>query len=193
MRYLRFGFSPSTYDGSCYMDIDELIFSDDVEMIENYVSQNETKPTYRVNFDGPLCKVDGTQAFSTSVSGTNTPANIDLSSTTLSTATSLTLGGWVCTSGGVAAYKYRVVSVDGVSVDSPELLNWVDEPRYRADIAEIIGKPLGYSKACGNGAGFGAVIDLSGYEGKTVNVELVAITNYGAEIVIANVTNITIN
>ena len=193
MRYLRFGFNPATYDGTCYMDIDELIFSDDVEMIENYVSQNETKPTYVANLDGAYCKVDETQVLGTAVRGNNAPINLDLSSTTLSTATSLTLGGWVCTSGGVATYKYRVVSVDGVSVESPELLNWIDEPVNRADVANVIGTPLGYSEACGNGAGFpGKVVDLSGYEGKTVNVEVVAITNYGAEIVIANVTNITI-
>ena len=118
--------------------------------------------------------------------------DIDLAGRTLNTPTSLKLGGWLCTPGGVASYKIRVTKVNGEAVADPTLVDWVNGAN-RSDIYTAAGKGFGYSDACALGAGFGSsVIDLTAYMGSTVDFEIVGITNYGVEIVVVTVANVEV-
>ena len=51
-----------------------------------------------------------------SAHGTRQPIALDLAEKTLTTPTSLVLGGWLCTPGGVDCYKIRVTKVNGEAV-----------------------------------------------------------------------------
>ena len=195
-RYLRFGFDPAAFDGSCYMDIDEIAFADCAEAAELYARNNSDAVDFIVNFDKTRNYLNGSTFLSGSGLQTTSVATIDMSQYgILDTPTSLKLGGWLCTAGGVAAYGYRVVKVDGDAVANPTLVDWSDSMSDRPDIGEY-GVDKGYPESCKYGAGFaasnGSVIDLSAYEGSTVDVQLVATTNFGKQVVIANVINIRI-
>ena len=112
---------------------------------------------------------------------------------TLDTPTSLKFGGWFCTTGGVASYKVRVTKVNGEAVAEPELVDWVT-PLNRTDIYTAYGNGNGFLADCANGAGMegGTVVDLTAYAGKTVEFEIVALTNLGSEIVAVRATNVTV-
>ena len=57
-----------------------------------------------------------------------------------------------------------------------------------------VGVGRGWTSDCGNGAAWQTpkLLDLTGYEGKTVNVEVVAVTNSGAKIVVIQLNNVTV-
>ena len=123
-------------------------------------------------------------------------AVIDMSQyAALETPTSLKLGGWFCVRGGVDSYKIRVTKVDGTVVETPVLVDWHDGTN-RSDIYTAIGAGRGFGADCSNGAGFaadqGSIVDLTAYAGQTVEFEIVAITNYGSEIAIAQFINVAV-
>ena len=192
--YLRIRFNTfAAYDGSCYIDIAEIAFADNLEAAENYIGKNEKAlPLYVGNLDKNNVTIDGVNDVTESVRGTRAPIALDLEQRTLTTPTSLKMGGWLCTPGGVSSYKIRVTKVNGEAVAEPTLVDWVNGAN-RSDIYTAAGKGFGYSDACALGAGFGSsVIDLTAYMGSTVDFEIVGITNYGVEIVVVTVANVEV-
>lgn len=116
----------------------------------------------------------------------------DLSGKTLTTPSSLKLGGWLCTPRGVASYNIRVTKVDGDTVENPELVSRTSAG-LRNDIYNAVGSLKGYSALCAQGAGMNPTnVDLSAYAGKTVDFEIVAITRFGSDIVTTKVINVTV-
>ena len=105
------------------------------------------------------------------------------------------VGGWFVTYSGTASYKYRVVAVDGVAVAEPTLKNLCNGGTTGAGHAITnIGVGLGYPTDCGIGAQFQAqnVVNLAGFEGHTVNVEIVAVTKNGNNVVIMILSNVAV-
>ena len=190
--YLRLGFDPAATDGSCYIDIDEIAFCDNIVAAEKYSLTNNPNPVYVNNLDKSNCSLNG-ETLTESARGTNAPIVLDLEGKTVNdAATGLVMGGWCCTPGGVDSYKIRVTSVNGEVVEAPALVDW-EKGVNRSDIYTAAGKSYGYSDSCAIGAGINkAAIDLSAYAGSKINFEIVAITTYGAEIVVAQVNNLTV-
>ena len=194
-KYLRMGFNSDAFDGSCYMDIDFIAFADNEEAAKNFAFKNEKNPAFIVNMDNSFNKIDENFVFETdSGSGIQRKTiEVDFTGKTLQTATSVKMGGWLCTQGGVASYEFRVVEIDGVAVEEPTKNTWIATPGDRDDVYTKIGIGNGYNESCQNGAGMNTTtLDLSAYAGKTVKIELVANTNYGAEIVYAVLSNVTV-
>ena len=117
---------------------------------------------------------------------------IDASGFTLNTVDAIAPGGWFVTPEGTAKYEFRVVSVDGVAVENPTLVEYFEGGSSGGITA--VGTGRGWTEASGQGAAWQTpkAINLAGYEGKTVNVEVVATTTYGAKIVIMQINNITV-
>ena len=188
--YLRLNINGITPGG--YVDIAEIAFADNQEAAEYYAHNNDATPPFLYNFDNTNNTIDDATFF-----GKNMQAygclTVDMSTyAALTTPTSLNLGGWVCTPGGVSAYYIRVTKIDGEAVEAPELVKWQDGAN-RADLYTPIIVPRGLSEAAQNGAGFAKkVVDLSAYAGKTIDFELVAVTNYGATVVFGNFTNLAV-
>ena len=191
--YLRMGFEVAAYDGTCYLDIAELAFADNIVAAENYALKNNSNPVYVGNLDKSNCSLNG-EVVTESVRGNCQSIVLDLEGKTVnSAADGLVLGGWLCTPGGVASYKIRVTTVDGEAVAEPTLADWALAAANRGDIYTAAGKTFGYSDSCAKGAGLSkAAVDLSAYAGHKINMEVVAITNYGAEIVVAQINNLTV-
>ena len=198
-KYARIGFTPAAFDGTCYLDIDFVAFADNVAAAEYFAYKNETKPAFTVNLDKSLNTLNGEPIFESNGGSGQKTATIELDfaeKAPLEAADSVVIGGWLCTRGGVASYSYRIVEIDGEAVE-PISHDWVTTPRNRIDIYTAIGQPKGYDSTCQNGAGMdnngtAVALDLSAYAGKTVKVEMVATTNYGAEIVFAVLSNVTV-
>ena len=196
-KYIRVGFNPAAYDGSCYLDIAEIAFADNMAAVENYACAKDSLPYYTVNLDDVNCSYNGENGDLLDASKIETGKSIaiDMSGKVLSTATSLKLGGWCMTPGGVAAYKYRVVKIDNEAVDSPELVDWCTPFTVNAENGITKeGTKLGFTAACGKGASTDGsrAFDLTAYAGHTIEIEVVAVTNYGAELSFVKLTNVTV-
>ena len=153
------------------------------------------KIPFSVNFGAGYCTSDGTTQLGTKGTVNDAPRVIDATGKTLTSATSLTLGGWCVTPDGLASIKFRVVSVDGQAVENPELKDFCKGGNTNAthDITKV-GLNRGWTAQCGVGSAFQNTnsLNLTGYEGKKVNVEIVGVTTTGANIVIAQVNNIAV-
>jgi hypothetical protein len=153
------------------------------------------KIPFSVNLGAGYCTSDGTTQLGAKGTMTDAPHVIDATGKTLTSATSLTLGGWCVTPDGLASVKFRVVSVDGQAVENPELKDFCKGGNVSATHAIAgIGLGRGWTEQCGVGASLlkNYPLNLTGYEGKTVNVELVGVTTTGANIVIVQVNNIAV-
>ena len=189
-RFLRLGLGSFT-DGQ-YLDIDEIVFTDNFYAAEKYAFTRDTLPRYVGNLDKTNCSLNG-EVLTDSIRGTFAPIVLNLDGKTVENPkTGLVLGGWLCTPGGVASYKYRVVSVNGEKIANPELIDW-QVGANRGDIYANAGLSYGFSDGCAKGAGIGKVaIDLSAYADMKVSLEIVAITNYGKELVVAQLNDLTV-
>ena len=152
---------------------------------------------FTMNFDAPTSAIDGVTGtvVSSNTRSIDKPLVIDASAFVLKTAKSLAVGGWCVTPAGISAYKFRIVSVDGVAVENPELIDWFTGANLAASNGVTqVGMLRGWSEACGVGSGFQSqkVLDFTGYEGKTICVELVAVTTYGSTFVFSQINNIKI-
>ena len=199
-RYIRCSWSTSTYvddngeTKNAYLDIAFVAFADNIDAVDNFVVNNATAPEYTVNFDQSSMTIDGEVFHDASVWVESAPVVLDLTGKNLKTASSLKVGGWVCTRGGVAAYKYRVVKANGTVIEVPVLKDWgVEATNRTGDMYEAIGKNRLYTKDCDLGASIvPAAIVLDEFAGQVVDVEIIAITNGGAELLISQITNITV-
>lgn len=196
--YLRIGFNPSKYDDSVYLEIDEIAFADCYEAASVYMYTHDTQDYFVVNLDKGHCTLNGQTTVTESVRSTaNKSLVIDGSAFTLKSPTGLTLGGWCVTPDGVKQYGYRVTSVDGVAQENPVLFSTFTGSNSESTNTGItnVGVSQGYIMSqCRLGAGFQGkkAADLIAYSGKTVNLELVAVTTYGNIIPLVKINNIAV-
>lgn len=194
--YLRIGFNPAKFDGSCYLEIDEIAFAD-TNAAEYYAYKNEAvkpSPVFTVNYDVGNCTIDGQKTVISSAlrkDDITAPIVIDLAGKTLTKPTSLKMGGWLCIRGGVQSFKIRVTKSNGATIENPVLANWVTA-RERGDIFNAVGNGKGYGDNCKYAGMDSTIIDLTAYAGQTVDFEIVAITRFGQEVVITTVTNVAV-
>ena len=192
-------FNGATAVGS-YIDVAYFGFFSSVdEATEYYATFADTYGLrWRGNLDGGShVAVDGTAVASGSLPGHNVAVKVDFAGKTLTAANSVTVGGWNVVPGGTASYQFRVVTVDGEAVENPA---FIEASAFKGGNTAAnhaitkVGIGLGYPTDCGVGAAFQkkCAVDLSGFEGKTVTVEFVAVTNNGNNIVIAILTNIAV-
>lgn len=145
------------------------------------------------NFDKKNCSLNGTSgAFDVPGRIADKALVIDASTFVLNDAKSLAFGGWFVTPGGTTTHKYRIVEVDGVAVENPVLVPW-RTGGVSGGITQV-GTGRGWDSTCGSGAAFQSplAVDLTGFEGKTVTVEIVAQTKLGNNITWARITNIAV-
>ena len=156
---------------------------------------NEKIP-FTVNFDATNCTLNGVAnaVIAKSIKNEDKTIVIDATSLTLATPKGLAVGGWFVTPEGTAAYKYRITSVDGTPVENAELLEYFKAGGQASGGITNVGTGRGWATNSAMGAAFQRPneIDLSTYAGKTVNVEIVAITTYGATVVIAQINNVKV-
>ena len=174
-----------------YVDIAEIAFADSEEAAKCYAYKNDSTVFFTNCLD--FVKLD--DVTTGSGTGTDKPASVDLSGKTITNAaTSIKLGGWCVTPGGVASYKLRVTSIDGEAVDNPALVDWVKASDVTADNAVTgQGTNRGFTTNCRLGARYyETAVNLSAWAGHTINFEIVAVTNYGAEVTIVKINNVTL-
>ena len=154
------------------------------------------KIKFTVNFDAKNCTLNGIEnaVIAKSAKMEDKSIVIDASAFTLTSADGLAFGGWFVTPAGTAAYKYRIVSVDGTPVENAELLEYFAASGQAGTGITDVGLGRGWEKDSAMGAAFQKPnkLNLSAYAGKTVNVEIVAVTTYGANVVIAQINNIKV-
>ena len=152
-----------------------------------------TKIAFTVALDTSNCSLNGERGkFVAGARRIDEPWVIDASVYTLTQVDGIGIGGWCVTPEGIAKYQYRVVSVDGAAVENPTLVDYFTG--VSSDGVTQVGVGRGWSESCGNGAAWQSprLLNLAGYEGKTVSVEVVATTTYGAQIVIMQINNIAV-
>jgi hypothetical protein len=173
-----------------YVDIAEIAFADNQEAAE-YYAREDAAVLFNVNFDGVNATIDNV-SFTDSI-WSDRVVTLDMSQyAAFQTPTSLSMGGWICVPGGVKGYYVRVTHVDGEAVQNPTLTKWASAT-HRDDIYNAAGAGKGYSNLCASGAGMTKTpIDLTAYAGHKVDLELVAITNFGVELVYTKIINITV-
>ena len=180
-------------NGSCYIDIEEIAFTDNSEAASYYVYKNDTTgKSFRfvVNLDNTNVTLDNVSFMGAAAKKDSVAVELDMTGKTLTTPTSFDIGGWVCIDGGVKAYKVRVTSVDGVAVENPELVHFTVASN-RGDI--YTANKSYYLENCAVGAGMNkAPVDLTAWAGHTVNFEIVVISNFGDEIVVVKANNVTV-
>ena len=192
-----------------YLDIAYLAFFNSQAEAEKYFNTYakeygfDDQISYVANLDHQYYTVNGVAGVSGATTGSirtfGSHITINYTGQTSVYFKSVTFGGWLLTPSGVASYNYRVVSVDGVAVENPELVfvrNGNDSSTvYNAVIKDVPHLQNNYTEDAAKGASFqGAnVINLKAYIGQTVNVQIVAVTNNGDEIVCAYLTNITVS
>ena len=193
-QYLRIGISGmQAFDGSCYIDIDEIAFADNITAAENYAYKNDPTVVFTNNLD--FVKLDDVATGDKGGGGLNLPKAVDLSGKTFTNAaTGLELGGWCVTPGGIAAYKMRVTSIDGVAVENPELIDWIPGTTIDATDGVVTqGKNRGFGEDCRIGARYyETAVDLSAWAGHTINFEIVIVTTYGNEAIAIQVNNVAV-
>ena len=194
-KWLRLRFNGfASLNGSCYIDIAEIAFTDNSEAASYYVYKNDTTGKsfrYVVNLDNGNVTLDDASFMGEAKKTENKAVVIDMADKTLTTPSSLAIGGWVCTDGGVKSYKIRVTSIDGVAVESPELIDWFTPTSSRGDIYNA--NKTYYLDNCAKGAGMNkTVVDLTAWAGHKIDFEIVVITNFGAEFVAVEVNNVTV-
>ena len=198
-KYLRMSWGTGTFTDengetkNSYIDIGFVAFADNLDAINKYIAENETDPEFQSCLDAGHVTVNGEKLQADSFHASNESIKIDLAGKTLNTASSVTIGGWVCARGGIASYKYRVVKAGGEAVAEPVDKAWAVEAANREDIYNAIGKGKYFTADCDKGAGITqAAFDLTGFEGQKVDVEFVAVTNAGYEIVVVELQNVTV-
>ena len=198
-RFFRIGLAG--FSAGDYLDIEEIAFASELDAAENYAYTKETNPPYKWCIDnGANTGINGATAslpFTTGAGGTSATGVVDMKdSGEVSATNGVAVGGWVVTPGGTKTYKYRVTVVDGVAVENPTLIDgWTVAGSTNPDNGIVKqGTAFGWTTSCGLGSGWQGKywLNLLGYEGKTITVEIVAITNYGAEVVFLRIENINI-
>ena len=184
-----------------YIDIAYMGFYSSTEVLhQDYALMAEKygmNAQYKVYLDKGHAKLDGSATvLSGGKSATNKPVEIDAAGLTLTKTNSLGIGGWCVTPSGVKEYVYRVVKVDGVKLESPDVIGTFKGSNSGTSNAGVTaeGLKLNYPVNCNLGAGWQSchTFDLAGYEGKTVDVELVAVTNYGYTAVLVQINSIKV-
>ena len=194
-KYARLGFTPAATDGSCYMDIEYLAFVDNVEAAEYFAFTKETTPVHKVNFDQSNCKITGTEGSILEKSVQGTHLEVDMTGKTLTSPTSLNLGGWCVTPGGCKAYKINVIKIDGAALVEKDMFDWITPGDCEVDNGITkVGTGAGWSTDCRFGATTGGSkpVDLSAYAGHTIDFEIVVETNYGQSFKWATFTNVVV-
>ena len=138
-------------------------------------------------------KVDGTATGDMGSGGTDKHKVVDLSGNTITNAaTGLELGGWCVTPGGIASYKMRVTGFNGTFGES-ELIDWIPGITVTdADGVATQGANRGFGENCRIGARYHGTVDLSAWAGKTINFEIVIVTNYGVEATVIQINNVAV-
>lgn len=160
---------------------------------------------FKSYFDEINCSVDGLDCSSATNKGdnnpqkaftvtngtdTNTAVRADLTGVTLNTVTSLSVGGWVVSPGGIASINYRVVDASGNVGELRKLCDGKNGGKGILDNTDSLN--YGDDRAKGGAFQSQNTVDLSGYEGKTVTVEVVIVNGYGQSAVIAVLENVSV-
>ncbi len=145
---------------------------------------------FYAHFDGKYCLVDGVALSPTNANAVNKSMTADLSKKTLTSVTSIQLGGWCVAPGGVQSINYRVIDEDGTVSELKKLTDGADGS---PDIKKVTANyGFGDDRTLGGAFQQANTVDLTGYEGKTVTAQAVIVNGNGQEAVIAILRNVTV-
>ena len=188
-----FALYPFTADRTLedYTDVAFVSFFDSADdawsYYATYMEAYGMPPQYFGNVNGNT-NIDDTSLGAFTVS--NKPITINCASKTLTTATSLRFGGWYATPGGNREFGYYVIANGNKSAYTYLYTG------TNANVASSIQNNFGSAATTGVNVApsnpKGAPINLAAYGGKTVQVIVVAKTNWGAEIELVHFTNVTV-
>ena len=193
----------------------------DIAFIGFFSSANSAKDHYKMiarehsigeaeyysYFDYNSCAIDGmdcnqsatagdgitTAAFALkNVSAINQPVIGDLAGKTLSTVTSLKVGGWCLAETGVQSINYCIVAADGTKSELKKLCDGGNGSSAMKDKANGSGGQFVDDDLKGGAFQGQRSVDLSGYEGQTVTVQIVIVANSGQTAVIALFNNVSV-
>ena len=145
---------------------------------------------FYAHLDGAYCLLNGSALNPSNSKAVNKPMLADLSEKTLNSATAIQLGGWCVAPGGVQSINYRVIDEDGTA---SELKKLVDGANGSPDIKKVTADyGFGDNRTLGGSFQKASVVDLTGYEGKSVTVQVVIVNGNGQEAVIAILRNVSV-
>ena len=183
------------------MEIALIAMVDNEQTAKNTVGQycgNIMKFPYTVNTSG--IKVNGTtikdSAVIPSLSATDKAIEIDLSGVAIGGFANNCLefgGGWAVTRGGWDYYEYKIIDADG-NATTLTLTDAVDFPSSSTTLPGLLNTYASYGSDCAVGGNLFSYykINLSGYEGKTVTVEVYGVSNFGQSYKLANFKNVNV-
>ena len=183
------------------MEIALIAMVDNEQTAKNTVGQycgNIMKFPYTVNTSG--IKVNGTtikdSAVIPSLSATDKAIEIDLSGVAIGGFANNCLefgGGWAVTRGGWDYYEYKIIDADG-NATTLTLTDAVDFPSSSGTLPGLLNTYASYGSDCAVGGNLFSYykINLSGYEGKTVTVEVYGVSNFGQSYKLANFKNVNV-
>ena len=183
-----------------YLDVAALAFFDSKAAAEEFYDQFVEKydlldKPFRFLVNGDGLKVDGVAQNLDLTGKTNGAISSDIlvqdfTGVVLNTPKSITISSWCATKNGTSAYK--LIVSDGTTT---ETVHWANVSGDRTDIRDAVLKDFpgyGFTDQCGVGAAMPGTIDLTKFNGKTVDVQIVAEANGIGSIVIAAFNNISV-
>ena len=184
------------------MEIALIAFVDSKDTAQNVVGEycgSFVKFPYTVNVQG--INVNGTtikdSAVIPALSATDKAIEMDFSSVAIGGSADNCIkfgGGWAVTRGGWDYYEYKIIAADGTE-KTLTLTDAVDFPATSTTLASIkktYEASYGADFAVGGNLFSYYKINLSGFEGMTVTVEVYGVSNLGASYKLANIKNVTV-
>ena len=184
------------------MEIALIAMVDSKDTAQNVVGEycgSFMKFPYTVNVQG--IKVNGTtikdSAVIPALSAADKAIEMDFSSVAIGGTADNCIqfgGGWAVTRGGWDYYEYKIIAADGTE-KTLTLTDAVDFPATSTTLASIkktYEASYGADFAVGGNLFSYYKINLSGFEGMTVTVEVYGVSNFGASYKLANIKNVTV-
>ena len=173
------------------------------EVVKEYIGENLELP-YVTNVAGVV--VNGTTYSDSTVlpngnKGTNAPIEVDLSSVNIPASSNLTncfkLGsGWAVTRGGWDYYLCRITTEEGKTktIRISEGADFGEGSGTLATLKSLYESSYGAEFAVGGNimAPVYMYINLTGFEGEKVTLEVIGVSNYGMEYSLMNIKNVKV-
>ena len=200
-KYLRLGLNPAAYDGTCYMDIDQLIFVDCEEAVEAYMEKYplaEPETTVKsISHVSGIYKADGSYIGFTPANYPDTPIEVlvtegitqidvknELKFSVVQSDYNVKIWHWTVIDGDYNSTAYRILAADGTVLADWASIASSDFKKGTANsdansIVESASKVIPSTTVDVVGKG-GSIANVSEFAGQTVVIEYAAVAE-GAE------------
>ena len=148
---------------------------------------------FKANFDARFVTADGVKHAYTNA-GNNKALVADFSDVLLYGPNGgyVSVGGWCVVAGGVDRYDYRILDAEGNVLATKTLNGGGDCGETNGILTTTATTHLGTNRGLGASFQTANKMTFAEYAGQTINVEIVAVPNVGAELVIGKINNISV-